>query len=108
MLVKGPRPYSFNIFPFTSFQLVIHGVYCKGNVSNMAYFYVYLAGDLDLDHDDRRVEFNSAQLASSTIANDYFNFARTLTYASLTTTTIRRIRLRVVGSSTTVGDYWTS
>jgi hypothetical protein len=51
----------------------------------------------DLDRDDGRVEFNSAQLASSTIANDYFDFTRTLAYASLTATTTRRIRLRLVG-----------
>jgi hypothetical protein len=51
----------------------------------------------DLDRDDGRVEFNSAQLASSTITNDYFNFTRMLAYASLTTMTTCRIRLQLVG-----------
>jgi hypothetical protein len=40
---------------------------------------------------------NSGYLASSTITNDYFDFARTLDYTSQTTTTTRWIRLRLVG-----------
>jgi outer membrane phospholipase A len=36
-------------------------------------------------------------LASSTVANNYSDFARTLAYTSLTTTTTRQIRLRLVG-----------
>jgi hypothetical protein len=34
----------------------------------------------DLDHAARQVRFNSDQLASSTIANDYSDFVRTLAY----------------------------
>jgi hypothetical protein len=53
MLLKGPRSHTFSITLFTSFRLVIHGVYRKGIAPNMiscisvtTYFYVYLAGDL--------------------------------------------------------------
>jgi hypothetical protein len=42
----------------------------------------------NLDHAAGRVGFNSDKLASSTIANDYFDFARTLDYTSQTTTAI--------------------
>jgi hypothetical protein len=51
----------------------------------------------DLDRAAGRVGFNSNQLASSTIANDYSDFVRTLTYTSLTPTTTHRIQLRLVG-----------
>jgi hypothetical protein len=51
----------------------------------------------DLDHAVGCVGFNSDLLASSTIAHDYFDFARTLDYTSQTTTTTHQIRLRLVG-----------
>jgi hypothetical protein len=51
----------------------------------------------DLDCAAGQVGFNSDYLASSTIAHDYFYFARTLDYTSQTTPTTRQIRLRLVG-----------
>jgi hypothetical protein len=51
----------------------------------------------DLDRAAGRVGFNSDQLASPTFTNDYSDFVTTLNYMSLTTTTTRRIWLRLVG-----------
>jgi hypothetical protein len=67
------------------------------HVYQLQHTFMFILQGPDLDHDDGRVEFNSAQLASSTIANDYFDFVRMLAYASLATTTTCRIRLRLVG-----------
>jgi hypothetical protein len=52
---------------------------------------------LGLNHVAGRVGFNSNHLASSTIANDYSDFVRTLAYTSLTPTITHRIQLRLVG-----------
>jgi hypothetical protein len=44
-----------------------------------------------MKHAAWQVGFNSDQLASSIIANDYSNFARTFDYMLLTTPSSRRI-----------------
>jgi hypothetical protein len=104
VLLTATCSHTFNISPFTSYRLVIHGVYCKGNtpktvscLSVTTYFYVYLTGDLIWTVLLGESDSNSDQLASSTFANDYSDFARTLDYTLLTTTTTRRIRLQLVG-----------
>jgi hypothetical protein len=88
----------------STMRKILHAFYNTGICSQ--YNIMYISYNIllclscrgpDLDLAARQVGVNSDQLASSRFANNYSNFARTLAYTSLTTTTTCWNRLRLVG-----------